>query len=322
MVFSIIKGSKERAELDTREAFNLWDVLKSDYDTVYRLKIYQNDTHDKDLGVLIKRILVLLEGNIKNMEKQLTSYSIPAPNRNRAAVNFPRNSQVISDEMVAADMFTFLQESIEHTMRGFRTSVTSDSLREYFKDLSVKKIELADKMVHYLKFKGWIETPPLFNHTPGEVNEKISTVEISNLFDHLTFRYDNINTSEIIRNFAYDGDFKTLLNMGIRTLSKQARILEKELEYFGVTLPKRPGKVTVFPDNTEILHDDHMFRTLIIGMYGATVLHIMPIKECTFNDRIRRIFINFLIGEIDMLDNMLKLGKVKGWFHKMPMYQT
>jgi len=149
-------------------------------------------------------------------------------------------------------------------------------------------------------------------------------VEIYHLWHHLTYRYDNMNTTEItteiIKLFTYDGDYKVTLELGLVTLRKQIGMLEKELTYFGIPLPNAPGILTFTPGNTEILKDDHMFRTLLDRLQGAALIHLEPLKECTYNDRIRGIFKNLFVEELQIIDNLYKYGKIKGWFHPIPMY--
>jgi hypothetical protein len=99
-------------------------------------------------------------------------------------------------------------------------------------------------------------------------------------------------------------------------------MLEKELQYFGIPIPNAPGEVTITPDNTEMLNDDHMFRTLIDGMQGALIIHIQPLKECSLNDRVRGIFKKLLLEELDVIDDLYKYGKIKGWFHSVPTYSS
>lgn len=199
-------------------------------------------------------------------------------------------------------------------------SVTNDSVRGLFKKVAMEKINSMDKIVQYLKVKGWIGTPPLYKNVPQNVNEMVTTIDVANLWDHLTYRYDNVHTTEVMLHYARDLDFKLTLGMGLKTLTEQVDMLEKELEYFAIPLPKRPGKVTMTPSNTEILNDDHMYRTLLIGLQGAAQLHVQPLKECTFNDRTRGIFKKLLIDEINCIDKYYKFGKLKGWFHPIPVY--
>jgi len=129
-----------------------------------------------------------------------------------------------------------------------------------------------------------------------------------------------MRTTEIYMVFAHDGDFKATLEMGIKTLKKQINILEKELQYFGIPAPKRPSKLTMKPNNKEILFDDHMYRTLLIGLRTVATLHARTIKEITYNDRIRGIFRKMMADELFYINKYFMYGKIKGWFHTIPKY--
>lgn len=323
MVLSILKRSKPEKRqqmVDVQEAFYLWDILNSKYLALESLKTYKNDTHDVDLRKIIDITTKALEKNIKIFENELQKYSIQAPDRNRAFINFPQNTQAVTDEYIANHLFLFFQEEVEHFLKAYRSCVTNDSVRTLIKNLSLEKIDITDRIVCYLRLKNWLNIPPLYKNTPQNVKEEIATIEIGNLWDHLTFRYDNVHTTEVIRSFARDPDFILTLDMGLKVLEGQVEMLEKELQYFGVPLPKRPGKVTMTPSSTEILFDDHMFRTLLNGIQGATILHIQPLKQCIFNERIRGVFKNLLLEEIGLIDRYFKYGKLKGWFHPSPLY--
>jgi len=50
------------------------------------------------------------------------------------------------------------------------------------------------------------------------------------------------------------------------------------------------------------------------------MVHAQTLKECIFNDRVRGIFKQLLIDELNYIDNYYKFGKMKGWFHEIPMY--
>ncbi|MHB1042254.1 MAG: DUF3231 family protein [Eubacteriales bacterium] len=148
----------------------------------------------------------------------------------------------------------------------------------------------------------------------------MSTVEAANLWDHLTCRYDNYLENEIFFKFANDIDFKLTLTSGLNILEDQIKLLEKELNYFAIFLPNRPGKMTLTPRDTEIFSDDHMYRCLLTGIQEAAILHAQTVKECTYNDRIRDLFKKLLLDEMDIVDGFYKMGKMKGWFHPIPTY--
>lgn len=109
----------------------------------------------------------------------------------------------------------------------------------------------------FLKIKGWIDIPPFYPTIPEDVQEKLDSSEAFNLWDLLTYRYNNIELTEMYYNVINDGEFKTLVKVGIQgTLKKQAQMLEKELQYFGIPIPEPPPKTTCSIGNSDIIRDE------------------------------------------------------------------
>ncbi len=49
-------------------------------------------------------------------------------------------------------------------------------------------------------------------------------------------------------------------------------------------------------------------------------MHAQAYKEAVVNNRIRDLFKQFLIEELNFIDNLIKFGKLKGWFSPIPTY--
>jgi spore coat protein CotF len=322
LVFSIKRKKSEAKQslIDGREAFNLWDILRSKYVVLDRLMMWEQCAKDVDLKVIIQLLQRSIQENINLLENQMFKYSVKSPDQNKSGVNFPGSSQIITDQVIAGDILVYQQEHIENLLRAFTTSITNDKVREFFRRLTVKTIDHTEKLIQYLKLKGWIETPPLYKHVNPQINESLTTVEATLLWDHLTLRYDNMRTTEIIIAYVHDGDFKATLELGIKTIKKQVNILEEELKYFGIPMPKRPSKITLKPTNTEIFYDDHLYRTLLTGLRTVASLHAKTLKETTFNDRVRGVFKAMIAGELGYIDKYFLYGKIKGWLNSYPQY--
>jgi len=306
--------------IDVREAFNLWDILNSKYVAVEKLKIWNNGAHDPELKLLIKYFEKSLGENIAILEREMDKFSVKSPDQNRSAIKLSGGAHVVTDEYIAGDIFLYLQEHTENLLGALGTSMTNDSLRKKIVKMTKKTIKEADRFLRYLKLKGWTETPPLYKSVLINVSERLSTAEVASLWDHLTFRYTNIYTTQLFHDFAHDYDFKKTLDMGLNALERQVDVLEKEAEHFGIPFPQRPAKVNPTPENTEILDDDHMYRTLLIGFQSAAIIHVRAFKQCTFNDRVRGIFKDLLFEQIGLTDDYYKYGKMKGWLNPMPTY--
>lgn len=322
MVFTKLlkKTALKQKQVDIQEAYNLWGILQTKYTTIEKLKIWENFTHDMDLKLLLANHLNEIKENATILEKEMTTYGIKGPGQNRYAMKAPVNPEAVHDQSIADDFFVYLQEHVENLLRAFRTSMNNESVRGRFKKMAIKTINQQDQIVQYLKLKGWLETPPLYQSTNQSINEKLSSIEAYHLWDHLGYRYDNRRQTQLFQSFAFDGDYKLILKIGINQLTKHAQVLEKELEYFGVPLPKKPPEVIVSPSNTELFEDDYTYRIIMIGIQGALTIHAQALKQCTFNDRIRNIFKKLLLEEVDLMDEYIKFGKIKGWLNPGPGY--
>lgn len=319
MVFKV-KAEKLQQKIDIREAFNLWDVLSSKYMALERLYIWKNIAHDLDLNVIIDASIKTIKENISILEKKTAQYSIKAPDRNRSFGKFPDSSQTVTDEFIALEIFLYYQEHVENLTKVLRSTVTNDSVRSAFKKMAIKTINETDKMVTYLKLKGWIGVPPLYKHIPNNIEGELGVAEAADLLDHLSLRYDNIRTTELFLSVTHDIDFKAVLSMGLKKLNQQSLRLEKELELHGIPLPKKPPKTTLTLKNNEVMDDDYMYRILVNALQGALIMHTKSFKECIICSNTRGLFKKLLLDEIELIDELLKYGKLKGWLNPVPSF--
>jgi len=321
MVFSRRKKPTEN-RVDVREAYTIWDVLKSKYSVIERLLIWEAFAHDKDLIFIIKRYLKELKTNRGILENILAEFNIKGPAPNSSIGGAPVNPELVTDRHIANDILSYTQEHIENLLRGHRSAITNDYIRDLLKSMMVKTVDWNEILYKYLKLKGWLETPPIFNTVPESADEMLGVGEVGQLFDHLSFRYDSLHKTKLYRAFAHDGDFQLVLDKGIELLVSQAKLLEKEFANFQLPVPKRESDIIPSPPNTELINDEHIFRMIQIGLQGAVCLHAAAMKRCVINDRIRQIFRKMLMDEVDYFDNLIKYGKMKGWMHAAPLYIT
>lgn len=321
MLLKTSRTETEQKILDIAEAFNYWDLLKSKYRTLHRVQLLENFIHDTDLKVMAGTIIIAAERNIKLLENYLVEFALNGPEPFVRDVNSAINSEIIQDEFVAQDIFFLLQEEIGLLLRAMRNCTTNDKLRRLIGKFIKEIIVFFDTGVKYLKIKGWIELPPIYPNIPKNVDELLDTGEAFSLWDHLTYRYDNKFQTEALLGFVYDKDFAILLKKGIQVLEKQIGVLEKDLLYFGIPLPKPSIKVVAPPENREMFTDEYIYRMLWIGIQGATSIHYNSIKHAITNDRIRGIFGKLLMEEVSLMDKYIKYGKLKCWMHIPPRYK-
>ncbi|MBS3948680.1 MAG: hypothetical protein KGZ57_10395 [Dethiobacter sp.] len=155
MLFTKLK--EPEALLNTSEASNLWDILKSNYMAVELMQIWRNYAHDTELKLLIGSFIKDLERDIKLLEKEANKFGLPGADKNRSSVNTPVNSEILRDEYLAQEFFIFAQENVEQLLRFLRTTTTNDALRKLFMKFVVQALGRADSLVQHLKIIGRIK---------------------------------------------------------------------------------------------------------------------------------------------------------------------
>lgn len=312
--------TKATPVINIREAHSLWDLLNSKYQMMEKMLIYEGFIHDMDLKAAFKLIRRPIEKNIKILEKELTTYSIPSPDRNRAAVQLQGESDSITDEHIALDIFLYFQEHVENLLDAFYSCFTNDGIRKMAMGMASRTITETNVLVHYLRAKGWMGNPPMAKAALNENTKRVSLAEAAFLHDHLTYRYDTMHLTEIFVAIVHDRDFLLVLEMGLDRLNRQIKLLEKQLETYLVPFPKRPGKFTLTLKNVRFFDDDTIFRTLNSFMQGAGAKHAKAFKQSTYNDDIREFFKNLLLEEMEVFNDFIKVGNTKGWLNPVPRY--
>ena len=318
------ESNTTKNNLDVQEAYNLWEGLRTRYDAIEKIQIYENFIHDLDFEILSENILYEnIEKQINKLENEMNKYKLTLPNRPPKSARTPANTEAIDDRFIAMEIMKFLQSDLDLHIRSIRTSVTSENIRTLFKNFLNETIQLYDNGIKYLKAKGWMGIPPQYPHSPKGTNEKIDSGEAFHFWDHLSSRYDAIGVTQIFINQAHDKDFKYILKKGLKkSLEKQVNILEKEMDHFGLPLPTRPAKSVKTVMNSEPIEDEIIFRDLFTSIQQMLNLHSLGFKQNITNDRIRNIYIKFLKEEIDLFNNLAKYGKAKGWTRPVPMHRA
>ncbi|MDW7683837.1 MAG: spore coat protein [Bacillota bacterium] len=307
-------------QVNIGESYSLWDVLSAKYFALERLIILRTFAHDPDLKSIIATDIKDLENDVKIMEKALEKFGIAGANNHVLQPHSAVNAETFRDQFIAGEFFIFLQENIEMLLRALRLATSNDEVRDLFIKLVKDAINRADRMAQYLKIRGWIGVPPMYhNNTSGE---SIDNGEAYHLWNHLTYRYDNVYQTLLFASFTYDTDFKLFLEQGGKTLMKQSKMLEEELQRYGLPLPVRPPTVKPPETKTELMNDDYMFRALITGIQGALVFHAQGLKQSVTNNRLRSIFKDLLLDEVEIYHNLVKFGKMKGWLNAAPRAGT
>ena len=168
------------------------------YGIVERIQIWRTLPMIMSL-VYCSKALVDSNEEVQLMETQLKILN-SGSKANRAKVNTSVNSEVLLDQFLAHDYFLILQEHLEKFLRAIVSSTTSEGIRKLFLNMLSRTLNRLDSIAAYLRLKGWIETPPLYKKIPENITERLDSGEAFHLWDHLTFRYDNVAKTEVFCN--------------------------------------------------------------------------------------------------------------------------
>lgn len=147
--------------------------------------------------------------------------------------------------------------------------------------------------------------------------------EVFLLWDMLVTRYDAIQITQIMQNFAHDPDLKFLLTRGLtRTLERQADKLEAQMNTLQIPLPERPPKSVKVPSTTGVFEDELIFKQIFSGIQNMLDSHVRALRSATTSDILRNMFIEFLKQELDIFNKLVVYGKMKGWLQVPPKYTS
>jgi len=302
-------------------AHGYWRLLSERYYILDQIRIIRNFIHDRDLQYLVDRNMRSYEKQVEELLKQMDHFNIPGATPATEGRNITGNSQVITDRAIAQILFRFMQSDITLILETLRGITTNDEIMENFIGYADKAICQLGNFVMYMKLKGWVDIPPLYPYVPPNLNEKVAANEIFLLFDHLVYRYNSLQYTNVLLAFADDPDLKLMLQMGLGILSDQVKDLEKELNRFGVPIPYRYSRIIPKPEDTQLLEDRFIFNVVLNGIENAALLHGSALKEIIVNDRLRRFFHRLTLEELKFVAGMVKYGKLKGWINVAPLYR-
>jgi len=197
----------------------------------------------------------------------------------------------------------------------------TDMLRSHFSDFLMGHLKDYEALYKYGKLKGWTDVEPAYKSYKPTDKEQVSVSEAYHVWEHLNYRYDQMELTNIYLDFVHDTDFKMILKEGLSTLENQIQTLEKEAIKFDISLPERPPASMASTIDPEIMTDKFAFRSIFTGMQSATNLHIRAVINTIRNDPLRSIFFDFLKKELNLYDKFLKYGKIKGWLHVVPTFR-
>lgn len=314
------KTHQQQTKLSTEEAFRLWEKTRLRYSLINQINLLGNYTHDVDFQLVLKYLNEVFQKQAVILEKQLNKYSIKIPEPYKRDIEAIGNSEILEDRLAAQFIYNSLQQVVSKCFLSLRNSIYNDSIRDLLYKLAKEDINLYDKYVGFMLIKGWMEEPPLYKNLKNS-DTRIAANEIWNLWKILDNRYLSKHQTEYYIRYVSDKDFQLVLASGVEIVDKQIDKLEEKLLYYGVNLPERFSNIPT-PETQEQITDKYIFKVLFMSMLNSTTIQGFSIEELVINADIRKMIKNFLFEEMDVINNLIKYSKIKGWAPLDPQFRS
>ncbi len=157
--------------------------------------------------------------------------------------------------------------------------------------------------------------------SPEQKQKQISVSEVWHLNNHLKMRYDVLETTNILKNFAKSPELGLILDYGIEVLQSQAEKIEKLTGDYGIPFPARPPFDSKTTANVEMITDRYIFRRISRGIQGMIHVHAMAFTQSTM-PMLREQFKSFLLQEVELYDKFIAYGEIKGFLETPPRYMS
>jgi hypothetical protein len=317
-IFKQSRGLKQ--EIDIKEAFNLWNMLRARYHSTDTIRLLKDMTHDRDFTMLLTNLVNEWDKHIQQYEDAAKALQLKVPKRPPYDYRTSAKINQVTDDFIFKRIYNDIVAQMYPLITAYRTSTTNDMLRKIIRNDLEKHLENFEMVYKYGKLKGWMDEPPAYKTSKSKLTEALTTGEAFHILDHIAQRYHQLQLTQFFLSFAHDKEFRLILSQGIKRLETEAKTLQELCLKYEILLPSRPPvstPVTIEPESAE---DSFMYEVILSGMQSAIDLHVRAVIECIRNDGLRSVFYDLFATELKMHESTLKYGKAKGWIITIPIY--
>lgn len=308
-------------ELSTIEAYNLWNALKTRYTSLETYKLFRNFVHDRDFDLLLDQHLEHFQEQIDILEDIAKKLKVKVPSQPPEQIKTSTHIDSITDKIIFKRIYSDLIAELYSLSATISRSRVNDGLRKHFINFVNSHLNDFQNLYKYGKVKGWTEVAPSFKtHKPVE-KEDLSTSEAGHLWELLNLRYDQLQLTRIFLGFVHDEDLEIILQRGASKLKNQIGTLEEKAANFEMPLPEKPPASEQATIDPEIMEDKFVYRIILKGAQDAIDTHIRAVVETVRNDNIRDLFFQLYNKEVELYNDFIRYGKMKGWAYIAPRYR-
>jgi hypothetical protein len=154
-----------------------------------------------------------------------------------------------------------------------------------------------------------------------EKQELINVSEVSYIWDIYIIKFDILETMNIIENFIKDADLKYILGKTTDGLKAGIESMEKLILNYGIPFPVRPSVAS----KTTTMVEDFTDRFIYEDIFSA-IQSFFPVLASAFmnstSPKVRKAFKNHLLLTVELQEQIVEYGKLKGFLNEPPIYNA
>lgn len=155
-------------------------------------------------------------------------------------------------------------------------------------------------------------------------SEKQGMINVSEVFyvwDILVSKLDIMETMQILDNFIDDRDLKFIASILVKGLQSGIKDMEVLMNDYGIPFPDRPPAGSNSTVNLEQFTDKYIYGSILEGIQT-----FFPILSSGFMNStsplVRRKFKEHLLVTIELQEQIVEYGKLKGFINEPPVYRA
>ncbi|WP_245779698.1 DUF3231 family protein [Desulfoscipio geothermicus] len=160
-----------------------------------------------------------------------------------------------------------------------------------------------------------------FGKSTREKQRYINVGEVFHVWDILVVKWDAMETAQIFENFINDNDLKFINHQVVNALQSGINDMENLMNDYGIPFPVRPPAGNKSTIHLEFFSDKFIFQNL-----HEAIQTFFPILATSFmqstTPKIRKAIKNHLLLTLELHEQIVEYGKLKGFLNEAPVYRA
>ncbi len=154
-----------------------------------------------------------------------------------------------------------------------------------------------------------------------EKQELVNVSEVFYIWDILVTKQDIMETIQINGNFINDMDLKYIADQLIKGLQSGIADMEKLMKDYGIPFPMQPPAGSTSAVNLEHISDRFIYDSILEGIQSFFPILSQGFMNST-SPKVRKAFKNHLLLTLELQEQIVEYGKLKGFINLPPVFRV